>query len=251
MIPYSVLKRADTEQDTQARAKAVKAYEILFNFLKEEEEKYNAAFEAYLDKSLKTGGNWDFTYVSPLLRATDTGFLISCRDLGIPETQYPLDIWVDIQTRFRHPAFAWYGETNHALLCFNTLISEHNLSHAATRIPRTVFIHEFIHYLDASRTNRRQPGSHKQNDIDSYYNSPAEMNAFYQESIDSVIRVVTHLIQDGNETATQAFFGGYETFYRFVIRFFDQGWVHSLSAESRRKIQKRLYGVYRELLKKF
>lgn len=86
------------------------------------------------------------------------------------------------------------ADPNKKYIILSVLIDEHDITHLDTRLNRTQFVHEFIHYLDDKRTKGRASGSAKNlmatDDYDKYYDNPLEFNAYYQDGVDSIISLI-------------------------------------------------------------
>jgi len=120
-----------------------------------------------------------------------------------------------------------------------------------------VFIHEYIHFLDTVRTGHA--AEQTLTDRMRYYNSPEELNAYYQEAAHKIQERVTDLTSRVDPQMAKrlfdTFFGGgnINTFAdKFMSNplYFDQEFIKSLSPRNIKRIKKRLYGLYLALKNK-
>ena len=89
-------------------------------------------------------------------------------------------------------------------------------------------MHEIIHFLDYQRT-----GSIKSKE---YYNSPAEFNAYYQETVED--------IKEDFEKGRLKI-NNFEDFVKKVKKnYFDKDFINNLNKKYERKLDKRLYQLY-------
>jgi len=134
-------------------------------------------------------------------------------------------------------------ELNYKLITETLLQSQHTIR---------MFIHEYVHLLDDRRSGgyvsnnpnyKMHTGS--TNDNDAYYNQPVELNTFYQEA-------AHQLDQDWDRMSggQKAFLlSDFDDFKKFVIRrYFDPNWYEALNPDSLRRVTKRLYQHWQDLL---
>ena len=77
------------------------------------------------------------------------------------------------------------------------------------------------------------------------------MNAYYQENIPSLYKIVESMVKNNYEPLTEVISSGYEAFFKFAIKFFNQRWWDYLTSENKRRVQKRLYAVFENLKEKY
>lgn len=246
---YSKLKTADESLDASFRKQALEAFDIFRAFLKREEDSYLKQFNQYLDS-----GKDPFIFHSTTLRENESveGFQVWAKDIGIQENKYKLLFLIGTKNKIKNPALGWLNRIGEkvAILLFNNLISSYSLQYASTRISKEVFIHEFIHYLDAGRGNElgRETKHVSPEDVafnwEKYFNNPSEMNAYYQENIDTLNNIVNNLVEANHINSITKMKAGFESFFKFAIRFFNQGWWQMLTPENKKRVQKRLYHFY-------
>lgn len=112
---------------------------------------------------------------------------------------------------------------------------------------KATFIHEFIHTLDSYRTNDFFGRPSISDSDEEYFNHPSELNAFYQEGIQSLEDRILKFKERGMawRFANQSF---EETFDNFVkIHLHDEFW-NNLTNENKRRIRKRFYNFYSETM---
>jgi len=124
------------------------------------------------------------------------------------------------------------------------------LFHYIANVYSLSLIHEFIHLFDHARrpnffddpTRFRQDGSYATDE--DYYNHPSEFNAYFQEGMWNLM--------DYMDTHEQLSFDPSdfdESFDFFVNDILDQDFVSYLTDKNFRKIQKRFYQSWKELIK--
>lgn len=102
-------------------------------------------------------------------------------------------------------------------------------------IDENVFIHEFIHYLDANRYADTYSFSTPKND-EEYYNSPEEYNAYSQE-------IIKEVIKNKNKLKVLSF----DDFLKKSFKFGREEFIIKLNDEYMKKLKNRLYKLYSEL----
>ena len=132
-----------------------------------------------------------------------------------------------------------HKDTHKVVIIMPILLGEWNLQYIDTRFDKKTFVHEFIHYLDMQRRNKK--GNMVATDIISdYYNSPEEFNAFYQEGIlkldgyiqtDKIREIVFHNLDIS-----------FQEFYKIVLQksIFDKDFMENLNTRNERALIKRL-----------
>jgi hypothetical protein len=93
------------------------------------------------------------------------------------------------------------------------------------------FIHEFTHYLDSLKYRNTYKVKNPA-DLESYYNSPEEYNAYTQELISYIWKNKKKLIELP-----------YNKFYKKVFKY-KKDFTDNLTVLNRRKLKKRLYKIY-------
>jgi hypothetical protein len=108
-------------------------------------------------------------------------------------------------------------------------------------IEKQSFIHEFIHYLDYKRNNYIPPKLTFKTKKE-YYNTPEEFNAYYQEAVTWVGKILE------DEIMLKSFkekFKNYNDFYNWIINnVLDKDFVKNLNPINIKKLQKRIYNIY-------
>jgi hypothetical protein len=240
-------RKADFQQDKYYQQLAESAYEKIVKLLKSEGLQEEAAFEAYLD----LGEDKPFEHKHSQLIKNDfyEGFQIEAAELGITENQYPLIFIFGTKNKIQNPALGF--SKNRAVILFNNLQHPFHLPNAHTRLGKQTFIHEYIHYLDSGRGTKKNnyilQGHPEEQHLEMYYNNPKEMNAYYQESIPTLYSIVDSMVRNNYEPLQEALSSGYEGFFKLAIKFFNDKWWEYLTPENRRKIQKRLYHVFKDM----
>lgn len=142
------------------------------------------------------------------------------------------------------------GTTNsgHKVLIFPTLLNDWDLKYLSTRLigSKESIIHEFIHYLDQLRYKKKNyKGASKKfvdiGDIENYFNTPAEYNAYYQEGINYWEDLEERLPRDKLDPITKDF----KSFYNWMTtKIFRSDYIKRMNPEYKKKFQKRLYDYY-------
>jgi hypothetical protein len=109
-----------------------------------------------------------------------------------------------------------------------------------------VFIHEFIHYLDYNRSNGYVKKLTDKTTVEQYYNTPMEVNAYYQEYATYVVNLLD------NELVLKDFKQRYKTFDSFynwmITDVIDSDFVNNLNDKNIKKIKKRIYNIYSKFI---
>ena len=124
------------------------------------------------------------------------------------------------------------------IFCIN-LIEPKNKKYIDTRLDRTNFIHEFIHYLDDKKS--KSVSGLKFKNIKDYYNSPHEYNAYYQQDVDILKKVIKNHPEEKNKI------NNFHEFKEYALKFFDKQWYKLMNDKYRKKLDKRLYNLYTDL----
>lgn len=77
------------------------------------------------------------------------------------------------------------------------------------------------------------------------------MNAYYQENIPSLYAIVNKMVELNYEPLLEAMSSGYEAFFKFAIKTFNDRWWQYLTPENKRRVQKRLYSVFENIKEKY
>lgn len=159
-------------------------------------------------------------------------------------------------------------------ISLDALIADDDPKFLETRINsvKKSFVHEFIHFLDVQRgvpsigsERMRRGGS-----WEDYAIAPDEFNAFYQEGASEVEgfyrsrqtrRLGDIYVKAKHANVIDQFWekilfpalADYKAFERFALPKFDKDWVKAIQMNSKykRKLQKRLYGLYEHLKKEY
>lgn len=128
---------------------------------------------------------------------------------------------------------------------------EHNDYNPSKAIDKDSFIHEFIHYLDYTRIKNKnyKTNLNPNTKVEDYYNSPLELNAYYQEAASYIVKLF-----DDNESILIKFREKYSNdFNKFrdwmFENVFEKDFIRNLTPKSKEKIIKRIYNIYEKYLK--
>jgi hypothetical protein len=99
-----------------------------------------------------------------------------------------------------------------------------------------IFIHEFIHFLDKNRYGDTYSFTNPST-REKYYNSPQEYNAFTQE-------IITKILKNKNKLKGLSF----DVFLKKALKFGDEDFIKNLNDEYTKKLHKRLYQIYINIL---
>jgi hypothetical protein len=129
------------------------------------------------------------------------------------------------------------------------LLKPDDLTYLATRVQKDVVVHEMIHVLDPGR--REGNGSARALDAggrDSYFNSPSEWNAFWQEGAAQLERMLRNKMMQ-NPDVFDTFFGdgSLRAMQGRAGKFWDDEFLDAMNAKTRRKFDKRLAALWSEL----
>ena len=127
------------------------------------------------------------------------------------------------------------------------LIGDYNGKYMDTRLDKDTFIHEYIHFLDHLRYRSRGLGKTSAKyldtqDIEGYYNTPEEFNAYYQEGQNQIVRMWKNLPDDFKKKRLES----YKAFQSWVIdvQFFDRDFLTYINKKYLKKFKKRLANLY-------
>jgi hypothetical protein len=140
------------------------------------------------------------------------------------------------------------GVSYKGVMAIANLIGPYNGKYMDTRLDKDTFIHEYIHFLDhlryrsrgLSKTSARYLDT---DDIEGYYNTPEEYNAYYQEGQSQLVRIWKKLPEDLKKKKLK----GYREFQAWVIyqmEFFDKDFITHLNDKYLKKFKKRLANLY-------
>ena len=142
------------------------------------------------------------------------------------------------------------GVTHKGALITANLIGPYNGKHMDTRFAgnKSVFIHEYIHYLDHLRY--RSKGITKSlaryldaGDYEAYYNTPEEYNAFYQEGQSQIVRIWKSLPEDLKKKKLKSY-RDFQAWVIFQMEFFDKDFITHINSKYLKKFKKRLANLY-------
>ena len=110
---------------------------------------------------------------------------------------------------------------------------------------RRTFVHEFTHLLDALRFDIDKAKLRRyDHDLEAYFNSPHEVNAYFQEAVSEVEDMLESddlqlVLKHGLKA------GDFRSFSRqFLETFLDEGFRKHMREDVKRRILKRLFGFY-------
>ena len=136
-----------------------------------------------------------------------------------------------------------------------TLLSSMDFKYANTRVNKTDWEHEFIHFLDDLRGKDFQNTS-KIRDTQgdkAYYNTASEFNAYFQEGASEVEDLLKHVWKVKPDKVTEIL-STMEVFKSWMLvktDFFSKNWHQSLDLKWKRKFLKRLATFYKGLVKEY
>lgn len=137
----------------------------------------------------------------------------------------------------------------HIMICGN-LIEPNNDKYIDTRLNKNLFIHEFIHYLDEKRygKNKKKTKTIDLETFEDYYNTPEEFNAYYQEG---AYALRNFFKKDGfvPDEIKQEKIKNFYSFKKLALKFFDEHFVKELNKKFKKKLNKRLAGMYHRIIK--
>lgn len=179
------IKEANVEQDMYYTGIAEKAYDKVVRFLTKHKDKLEGEGEnSIVNKPFIPLTQWK----GVALRGTDI-------DKNFPSLSEVVLFFIPTKSTSRGGVTIAGGFTNKSLkvggISFKgvivnaNLIGEYNGKYMDTRLDKDTFIHEYIHFLDHLRYRSRGLGKTSAKyldtqDIEGYYNTPEEFNAYYQ-----------------------------------------------------------------------
>lgn len=116
-------------------------------------------------------------------------------------------------------------------------------------------VHEFMHYLDSKRRKNIHTKNNSKKKLDSgdmegYYNTPEEFNAFFQEGANSITNMAKNDIIP-IEKKREWFSKSYKDFEKMALHLFDKGFLDNLNKKYERKFKQRLYQLYKFVNEKY
>ena len=248
MMNSTHIKEANVEQDLYYTGIAEKAYDKVVRFLSKHKDKIEGegddsvihkpfmALNQYKGVAVR-GSDIDKNF--PGLSDLIFGFIPS-QDKG----GYKIKGGVDLKP------IKVGGVTYKGALIIANLIGPYNGQYMDTRFSgnKSVFIHEYVHYLDHLRY--RSKGITKSmaryldaGDYEAYYNTPEEYNAFYQEGQSQLVRIWKGLPEDFKKKKLKS----YKHFQAWAVHqmeFFDKNFITYINDKYLKKLKKRLANLY-------
>ncbi len=130
------------------------------------------------------------------------------------------------------------------------LIEPFKLMYADTRLNKNMFVHEFTHYLDTKRYKSDfRSLSAKQLDagnISKYLSNPAEFNAFFIETLESIENMF-----ESNSQLADKFLIDFNSFLTFFKTMFPQKLSDKFDDIYNKKFKKRVYSTYQQIKEKY
>lgn len=135
---------------------------------------------------------------------------------------------------------------------FYSLLEPGNLKYIETRLNQSTIEHEVIHLMDAGRgkskvsPSRIGSGDASDSDYETYYNSDAEWNAYFQEGAAGVERTLANLRagdDDWNKKVVRNLLGDgtFASFLKVAVKnYWDADFLKHMDSRIRRKFEKRL-----------
>lgn len=164
------------------------------------------------------------------------------------------DFFVWLTVKGTNPTLHRYtGYMNATILELPTLLAPNDLRYADTRMSLDSFVHEYIHHLDFKRGAK--PGGRYSVDPHGdgsgagerpdYWNDPMEMNAYYQEALRVVDGILEKTPLEYRDRIRQNLMGNsVEHFIDFVMRKLPRKMLEHLTADNKRRLQKRIAVYY-------
>ena len=251
------IKEANVEQDMYYTGIAEKAYDKVVRFLTKHKDKLEGEGEnSIVNKPFIPLTQWK----GVALRGTDI-------DKNFPSLSEVVLFFIPTKSTSRGGQTVAGGFTNKSLkvggISFKgvivnaNLIGDYNGKYMDTRLDKDTFIHEYIHFLDHLRYRSR--GLSKTSakyldtqDIEGYYNTPEEFNAYYQAGQSQIVRVWKNLsdrfahrpefLTDFKKKKLES----YKSFQDWAIdvEFFDKDFLTYINSKYLKKFKKRLAGLY-------
>ena len=251
------IKEANVEQDLYYTGIAEKAYDKVVRFLSKHKDKIEGEGETgIVNKPFIPLTQWK----GVALRGTDI-------DKNFPSLSEVVLFFIPTKSTSRGGQTIAGGFTNKSLkvggISFKgvivnaNLLGDYNGKYMDTRLDKDTFIHEYIHFLDHLRYRSRGLGKTSAKyldtqDIEGYYNTPEEFNAYYQAGQSQIIRVWKNLsdrfahrpefLADFKKKKLES----YKAFQDWAIdvEFFDKDFLTYIDSKYLKKFKKRLAGLY-------
>jgi len=241
------IKEANVEQDLYYTGIAEKAYDKVVQFLSKHKDKIEGEGETgIVNKPFIPLTQWK----GVALRGTDI-------DKNFPSLSEVVLFFVPTKSTSRGGQTIAGGFSNKSLkvggisfkgvLVNTNLIGPYNSQYMDTRLDKNTFIHEYIHFLDhlryrdrgLSKTSAKYLDS---NDIEGYYNTPEEFNAYYQEGQSQIVRIWKNLPDKFKQKHSKDF----KAFQDWAtdINFFDRDFLTHINKKYLKKFKKRLANLY-------
>jgi hypothetical protein len=251
------IKEANVEQDMYYTGIAEKAYDKVVRFLTKHKDKLEGEGEnSIVNKPFIPLTQWK----GVALRGTDI-------DKNFPSLSEVVLFFIPTKSTSRGGVTIAGGFTNKSLkvggISFKgvivnaNLLGDYNGKYMDTRLDKDTFIHEYIHFLDHLRYRSRGLGKTSAKyldtqDIEGYYNTPEEFNAYYQAGQSQIVRVWKNLsdrfahrpefLADFKKKKLES----YKSFQDWAIdvEFFDKDFLTYINSKYLKKFKKRLAGLY-------
>jgi len=241
------IKEANVEQDLYYIGIAEKAYDIVVRFLSKNKNKIEGEGETgIVNKPFIPLTQWK----GVALRGTDI-------DKNFPSLSEVVLFFIPTKSTSRGGQTIAGGFSNKNLkvggipfkgvLVNTNLIGPYNSKYMDTRLDKNTFIHEYIHFLDHLRYRDRGLAKTSakyldSDDIEGYYNTPEEFNAYYQEGQSQIVRIWKNLPNDFKQKHSKDF----KAFQDWAtdINFFDRDFLTHINKKYLKKFKKRLAGLY-------
>jgi len=241
------IKEANVEQDLYYTGIAEKAYDKVVQFLSKHKDKIEGEGETgIVNKPFIPLTQWK----GVALRGTDI-------DKKFPSLSEVVLFFIPTKSTSRGGQTIAGGFSNKSLkvggisfkgvLVNTNLIGPYNSQYMDTRLDKNTFIHEYIHFLDhlryrdrgLSKTSAKYLDS---DDIEGYYNTPEEFNAYYQEGQSQIVRIWKNLPDKFKQKHSKDF----KAFQDWAtdINFFDRDFLTHINKKYLKKFKKRLANLY-------
>ena len=247
MMNSTRIKEANIEQDLYYTGIAEKAYDKVVRFLSKHKDKLEGeGDDSVIHKPFIPLTQWK----GVALRGTDI-------DKNFPSLSEVVLFFIPTKSSSRGGVTIAGGFTNKSLkvggISFKgvivnaNLIGDYNGKYMDTRLDKDTFIHEYIHFLDHLRYRSRGLGKTSAKyldtqDIEGYYNTPEEFNAYYQEGQNQIVRMWKNLPDDFKKKKLES----YKAFQDWAIdvEFFNKDFLTYIDGKYLKKFKKRLAGLY-------
>ena len=247
MLSLKEIYEATAEQDKKFRSESVSFLNKLINFFKHQ------AIEKIMDHIhiLQSGPYKDSFYM-------DVNFL---------DKKYNgLRIIFGPQNQEMGGALGWRGTEKREPVLFLFILSykydvkklkENDIRNIGLELEndRQTFIHEFTHYLDSLRWKTDMDVAAQKSNIASstqqdYYNSPAELNAYYQQAISQLEKNINLMAsnKNGKSYLKRSIPDNPQQFIKVAKNgLFHRPFIKNLSPENTKRLDKRLYNLWMDI----